>query len=287
LTGRVALVDPLVLQQVDTQPDIPDINPIDLPVGAKPWSIVINSRNEYAYIADSARGNIYILDINTFSETYDQGIQTITVNPASSGLRKMAISSDGRKLFVTAANGYIYVINIDGQDRPTDPNQNERKWHEQIGAVLTNNGADGVAATADPLKLTFTNGQQNSDAKGFGVLEVTNDDPLNFAATARYIDLSLGNANDYFDVNEGVAVTVMPDGRYAFVAGRNRQGSVLQTDKRAGGNIGIIKDPLTNPQLVAATRPIPGAMTADIVLSNDSKYLYASCPNLNGTGSCF
>jgi DNA/RNA endonuclease G (NUC1) len=199
----------------------------------------------------------------------------------------MAISSDGRKLFVTAANGYIYVINIDGQDRPTAPNQNERKWHEQIGAVLTNNGADGVAATADPLKLTFTNGQQNSDAKGFGVVEVTNDDPLNFAASARYIDLSLGNAGDYFDVNEGVAVTVMPDGRYAFVAGRNRQGSVWQTDKRAGGNIGIIKDPLTNPQLVAATRPIPQALTADLVLSNDSKYLYASYPNLNGTGSTY
>ncbi|WP_044172758.1 DUF4114 domain-containing protein, partial [Kamptonema formosum] len=285
--GRVALVDPIVLQQVDTQPDIPDINPINLPAGAVPWSIVINSRNEYAYIADSARGNIYILDINPFSETYHQVVQTIAVNPASSGLRKMAISSDGRKLFVTAANGYIYVINIDGQDRPTAPNQNERKWHEQIGAVLTNNGADGVAATADPLKLTFTNGQQNSDAKGFGVLEVTNDDPLNFAASARYIDLSLGNVGDYFDVNEGVAVTVMPDGRYAFVAGRNRQGSVLQTDKRAGGNIGIIKDPLTNPQLVAATRPIPQALTADLVLSNDSKYLYASYPNLNGTGSTY
>ncbi|MBW4496375.1 MAG: DNA/RNA non-specific endonuclease [Oscillatoria princeps RMCB-10] len=286
-TGRVALVDPIVLQQVDTQPDIPDINPINLPAGAVPWSIAINSRNEYAYIADSARGNIYILDINPFSETYHQVVQTIAVNPASSGLRKMAISSDGRKLFVTAANGYIYVINIDGQDRPTDPNQNARKWHEQIGAVLTNNGADGVAATADPLKLTFTNGQQNSDAKGFGVLEVTNDDPLNFAASARYIDLSLGNVGDYFDVNEGVAVTVMPDGRYAFVAGRNRQGSVLQTDKRAGGNIGIIKDPLTNPQLVAATRPIPQALTADLVLSNDSKYLYASYPNLNGTGSTY
>ncbi len=286
-TGRVALVDPIVLQQVDTQPDIPDINPINLPAGAVPWSIAIGSQNEYAYIADSARGNIYILDINPFSETYHQVVQTIAVNPASSGLRKMAISSDGRKLFVTAANGYIYVINIDGQDRPTAPNQNERKWHEQIGAVLTNNGADGVAATADPLKLTFTNGQQNSDAKGFGVVEVTNDDPLNFAASARYIDLSLGNAGDYFDVNEGVAVTVMPDGRYAFVAGRNRQGSVLQTDKRAGGNIGIIKDPLTNPQLVAATRPIPGAMTADLVLSNDSKYLYASYPNLNGTGSTY
>ena len=53
-------------------------------------------------------------------------------------------------------------------------------------------------------------------------------------------------------------------------------------DPRAGSNIGIIKDPLTNPQLVAATRPIPDGLTTDLVLSSDSKYLYASYPNLSG-----
>ena len=53
-------------------------------------------------------------------------------------------------------------------------------------------------------------------------------------------------------------------------------------DPRAGSNIGIIKDPLTNPQLVAATRPIPDGLTTDLVLSGDSKYLYASYPNLSG-----
>ena len=53
-------------------------------------------------------------------------------------------------------------------------------------------------------------------------------------------------------------------------------------DQRAGSNIGIIKDPLTNPQLVAATRPIPDGFATDLVLSGDSKYLYASYPNLSG-----
>jgi hypothetical protein len=65
-------------------------------------------------------------------------------------------------------------------------------------------------------------------------------------------------------VNEGVSVTVLPDASYAFVVGRNADTKFfgqeipsIDGDPRAGSNIGIIKDPLTNPQLVAATRPIP------------------------------
>ncbi|MHC5733046.1 MAG: hypothetical protein ACYTXY_55255, partial [Nostoc sp.] len=43
--------------------------------------------------------------------------------------------------------------------------------------------------------------------------------------------------------------------------------------------IGIIKDPLgENPQLVAATRPIPLGLVTDLALSNDDQYLYASYP---------
>jgi hypothetical protein len=99
----------------------------------------------------------------------------------------------------------------------------------------------------------------------------------------------VGVFNDYFDVNEGVSVTVMRDGRYGFVAGRNYRDNIAPNrDPRSGGNIGIIKDPLgPNPQLVAATRPIPEALTNDLVLSNDNKYLYASYPPLSGSGSVY
>ena len=113
-SGRIALVDPMVLQQVDTQTDNVGINPINLPSGARPVSIVINSSDEIAYIADGVNSNIYVLDINPFSATYHQVIQTIVLNnPVASGFRQMAINSDGRKLFVTALNGYIYVVNIE------------------------------------------------------------------------------------------------------------------------------------------------------------------------------
>ncbi|NQE35502.1 DNA/RNA non-specific endonuclease [Microcoleus asticus] len=291
-SGRVALVDPITRQQVDTKADVAGLNPIDLPSGASPRSIVLDSRDQYAYIADGKAGgnSIYVLDINPFSSKYHQVTQTITVGAAPSGLRQMAISSDGKKLFVTAPNGLnsqIYVVNIDPKDRPSDPSQNPKKWNQLIGNITADEGVEGLASTVDPLKMTFTN--SGKDSKGFGVLDITNNEPLSFAATTRYANLGLGSDFDYFDLNEGVSVTVLPDASYAFVVGRNSDAKFfgqelpsVDGDPRAGSNIGIIKDPLTNPQLLAATRPIPDGLTTDLVLSSDSKYLYASYPNLSG-----
>ncbi len=288
-SGQVALIDPIVLKQVDTQPNTLGVNPIVLPTGAKPKSIVIDSRDEYAYIADRDQGKIYVLDIDPFSVNYNKVIQTISIGSTTTQLRNVSISSDGHKLFASASDNYIYAINIDPKDQPNDPSSNQNKWHQQIGKVLTPNGVTGLTATADPLKMVFTSGNTSTDGKGYGVLEITNDDPLNFTATNRYIDLSLGSANDYFDVNEGVSVTVMRDGRYAFVAGRNFRDNVNpDADVRSGSNIGIIKDPLgPNPQLIAATRPIPGALTNDLVLSADNKSLFSSYPAPGSAGGVY
>ncbi|MCC3642169.1 MAG: DNA/RNA non-specific endonuclease [Microcoleus sp. PH2017_33_LGB_O_A] len=227
---------------------------------------------------------------NPFSPTYHQVTQTIPVGTAPSGLRQIALSSDGKKLFVTAPNGAnskIYAVNIDPKDRPISPGANPKKWNQLIGTVTADEGVEGLAATVDPLKMTFTN--SGKDSKGFGVLDITNNDPVSFAATTRYTNLGLGSTFDYFDVNEGVSVTVLPDASYAFVVGRNADTKFfgqeipsIDGDPRAGSNIGIIKDPLTNPQLVAATRPIPDGFATDLALSSDSKFLYASYPNLSG-----
>ncbi|MCY7384111.1 MAG: YncE family protein, partial [Microcoleus sp. CAN_BIN18] len=293
-SGRVAVVDTMTRQQVDTQPNTAGINPINLPSGSEPRSIVIDPRDRYAYIADGKIGSnsIYVLDINPFSSTYHQVTQTIPVGTAPAGLRQIALSSDGKKLFVTAPNGAnskIYAVNIDPKDRPISPGANPKKWNQLIGTIAADEGVEGIASTVNPLAMTFTN--SNKDSNGFGVLDITNNDPLSFAATTRYTNLGLGSDFDYFDVNEGVAVTVLPDASYAFVVGRNNNTALfgrdiasVDGDTRAGSNIGIIKDPLTNPQLVAATRPIPGGFATDLVLSNDSKYLYASYPSITGAG---
>jgi hypothetical protein len=94
-------------------------------------------------------------------------------------------------LFVTASYGQIYVVNIDPDDRPKEGESNLSDWWEQIGAFATASGAMGLSATSDPLKMTFTNGSSFTDGSGFGVLKITNDYPLEFEATANYLNLSL------------------------------------------------------------------------------------------------
>ena len=272
-SGQVALVDLMALRQVDADAETPEVEPIPLPEGATPVAVVIDSDDEYAYVADKNGGRIYVLDVNPESDSYHEVVKTIALelNNDSAELRQMAINADGRRLFVTASYGQIYVVNIDPDDRPKEGESNLSDWWEQIGALATATGAMGLAATSDPLKMTFTNGSSLTDAKGFGVLEITNDYPLEFEATANYLNLSLDSFRDYFDVDEGVAVTVTKDGEYAFVAGRDTRGNAGTSffpDKREGGNIGIIKDPLgDNPELVAATRPIPGSLTNNVSLT--------------------
>jgi hypothetical protein len=281
-SGRVAVVDLLARREVDAEASTPTVDDINLPNGASPGAISIDPWDNYACVTDSGRGSIYVLDVNPGSVSYNQVVEIISVD-AKSGLRQIAISSDGRKLFATAADGYIYAVNIDPEDRPSVPNSNPRKWWEQIGKVSTPNGAFGLAATPDPLKMVFTSGNKGTDGNGFGVLTVS-DNPLNLAPTTRYTNLTLGSEFDVFDVNEGVAVTVTADGKYAFVAGSNSQKIIWEP--QAGGNIGIIKDPLgPNPQLVAATEPVPGVFTNNVALSSDGKYLIASNLNRDNSGS--
>jgi DNA-binding beta-propeller fold protein YncE len=178
-SGRVALVDPMVLQQIDTIAETKDIiDPIKLGVGASPRSIVIDDRNEYAYIADGRMGVIYVLDINPNSDNYHQVVEKIQVKPAPFGLREMAISSDGRRLFATAPSSLnanavppeksqIIVINIDPKDRTTNPSQNKNNWHKQIGQVEADRRVEDISATNNPNQMVFTNRQ--NDQKGYGV----------------------------------------------------------------------------------------------------------------------
>ena len=288
-SGGVAVVDPMTLSQVDNLPDTPEeVDPIPLPDGAKPLDIAIGLRDEYAYIADESQPNVYVLDIDPFSSTYHQVVETIELD-TTGGLNRLEISSDYWRLFVTAKDGYIYAVNVDAKDKPQPEEVNSNKWHEQIGRIETEQGAMGISASHEAEMMTFTSGNRNFDFNGFGVLEVTNDHPLNWQAEIRYTPLGLGSEQDYFDVNEGSGVTVTKDGSYAFVAGRNFR--ALNDDignspeLRNGSNVGIIKDPLgENPQLIAATRPLPNRTTYDLVLSNDDKYLYVSNPHLSTSG---
>jgi YD repeat-containing protein len=299
-SGKLALIDLMSLQQVDTNSETPNvIDQIKLPVNAAPHAIVISPDDRYAYVGDYRSETLYIVDIDAKSTTYHQVIEVINLAGVENGLRSLAISEDGRKLFASAptsnsraGEGKVYVFNIDPQDQPKElkdqPGEfepNTQKWHEIIGTVEVEKGIEGISASPDPHVMVFTN--RFEDYKGFGRIKVTNDDPTKFAASVSYTPLGLGSAQDYFDVNEARDVVITSDGKYGFVAGansRNMGSGIPSIDgPKAGSNVGIIVDPLTeNAKLVAATRPIPNAWTSSITISGDDKYLFASYPGVGG-----
>lgn len=132
-------------------------------------------------------------------------VGAISLGATPDGLRDLALSSDGKRLFVTAPNlrfigkSQIFVVNVDSADRPQNPNTNIQRWHEQIGVFEADQGVEGISATADPHSMIFTN--RYSEATGVGVLKLTTDNPTtDLQGEIKYISLLLGVVNDYFDV---------------------------------------------------------------------------------------
>ena len=297
-SGRIAVIDLMSLQQVDTNPETVEvIDPIELPNNASPHAITNSFDDRYAYIGDYQHGTIYVLDIDSRSQTYHQVVQTINLGGADNGIRSLAVSSDGKKLFATApggyspaSTGYVYTINIDPEDEPGidesgNPEPNERNWHQLIGSMEVEKGVEGITTTPDPNVMLFTN--RNHDSQGLGRINITNEDPTQFASEVSYTALGLGSSNDYFDVNDARDVVVTSDGKYGFVAGFNGRnfgsGAPSIDGPKAGSNVGIIVDPLTdNAKLIAATRPIPMGLTSGVTLSGDDRYLFASYPGVGG-----
>ncbi|AFZ38163.1 outer membrane adhesin like protein (plasmid) [Stanieria cyanosphaera PCC 7437] len=299
-SGRIAVIDLMSLQQVDTLPETSNIiDPIQLPINAAPHAIATSADDRYLYVGDYRTGTLYIVDIDSRSDTYHKVIETISIAEAANGFRSLAINSDGKKLFATVPGSYssnskgkVYVFNIDPEDKPKEledsPGEfepNTEKWHEIIGVIEVEKGVEGISATPDPNVMIFANRQE--DSQGFGRLKITNDKPTEFAAKTSYTALGLGSTNDYFDVNEAMSIAITSDSKYGFVAGRNSRlmGSGIPSidGPKAGSNVGIIVDPLTeNAKLIAATRPIPNAWTSDVTLSSDDKYLFAAYPGVGG-----
>ena len=300
-SGKLAVIDLLSLQQVDTKPETENvIDPIQLPEGAAPHAIATSYDDRYLYVGDYRSGTLYIVDIDSKSDTYHRVIEVINLAGAANGFHSLAVSSDSKKLFASVPGsskedkGKVFVFNIDPEDKPKElkdvPGQfepNTQKWHDLIGVLEVAKGVEGISATPDPNVMVFTN--RFEDFQGFGRIKITGDEPTQFAASVSYTPLGLGSTGDYFDVNEGFDTVVTSDGKYAFVAGRNARnfgsGAPSIDGPKSGSNVGIIVDPLTeNAKLVAATRPIPNAWTSGISITSDDKYLFASYP---GTGSVF
>ncbi len=288
--GDVVLVDALALQEIDVDPSTPRIDRIALPDGAFPFGIAIDPRGEFAYVSDGRQGLVYVLDVNPSSPTFHRVRATIRVEPAPQGLIDLTLDADGKRLYVTApgrrtggtftspqAPGSILVIDTDPADAA--PERGAR-YHKQIGTIAEEGQEPyDLTATSDPHVLAFTN--RLSDFQGFGVIRADQD---RNTWTVSYTSLTLGSIRDSFDVNNAAGVAVLPDKSYAFVLGYNKfiLGDTSHDPdqdqlKPGGSNVGIIKDPFgPKPKLVGATPGIPHGFADSLLLSPDSKYLYAS-----------
>ena len=290
--GVVSVIDIQALQEVDLNPQTSTIDPIQLPNGATPFWSTIDDRGDYLYITDHRQPVVYVVDIRPNSPTYNR-VDTININ-SPFGLRKLAINSDGTRLYVAAPSeeshatgrqqqpGKITIISLD----PSNP----ATFHRQISSIQADREPYAIIPTSDPNKMLFTNA--SNDRQGFGIIE---------GANVRYLDLTLGDARDYFDVNNANGIAYLPKKTlgdwqtedYAFVSAYNSPFPLGDPSHHPnddpffgldpyfnprrppnGGNVGIIRDPLGNPQLIAATRPINWSVPLHLALSADGKQLF-------------
>jgi hypothetical protein len=158
-----------------------------------------------------------------------------------------------------------------------DVAEGSETYGEIVEVLLAGGEPYGVSATNDANVMLYTN--RLSDAKGVVIVK---GDVGSYTQTA--VSMSLGSPIDYFDVNNAISVVLSKDGEYAFVSGFNVfiQGNPSHDPNYdpfhpAGGNVGIIRDPLgAAPTLVAATRPVPMSWPDNLVLSPDGGTLYAA-----------
>ncbi len=270
-SGRVALVDPIARQQIDTKADVAGLNPIDLPSGAAPRSIVLDSGDQYAYIADGKAGgnSIYVLDINPFSSKYHQVTQTITVGAAPSGLRQMAISSDGKKLFVTAPNGInsrIYVTNPqlvaatrpipDGLATDLVLSGDSKYLYASYPNLTSANGRVYVFDTQEFIRTVTNPGQFQIDAQGRGVgLPLFNSATARAATVADLSRFPIDNTNPAVSVVADFQILSAVGDRYTYgVPSCSKGAPVVATNSR-----GLAATPLDWLELTG-----PGEDTKDL-----------------------
>ncbi len=285
----------MALQQVDINPNTLNVDSISLGDGTHPFDIAIDPLSEYAYVSDFNTNQIYVVDVNTKSSTYHQHIRTFTVGTSATvpyGLRDLVISNDGKQLFVAATNSngfrqgsnlsHIFVVDIDPKDLGTT------NYETVIKDVIASQKTESLTTTLDPSKILFSS--RLNDSEGYGILTIDDPSPTTFKAHTDYLNLNaLGTKDSYFAVHNASSIAITPDGQFGFVLGSNT-GPFLQGGFResvdgvqAGSSVGIILNPLNNPQLIAATRPIPDGFSKELAISNDGRYLYVASPVNVGT----
>ncbi|OYU20118.1 MAG: hypothetical protein CFE34_01980, partial [Rhodobacteraceae bacterium PARR1] len=276
----IAVVDMLMLRQFDVNPDDTGMSMIKVP-GGEVGKLTLSGDGNFLYAAGA--GKVHVIDLRPGSSTYLKGEQISLPIPAEAianvqgKINDLELSADGKKLYVavpfsgmfgnqswarnrtTAPQGKIYVVNVDPSDRgkPT--------FHKVIKALDAGLDPYDIDASSDPNRLVFVS--RGDFRSGFYTIQVTSDDPENYAATVTKVPALTDTSSDTrqplelnartigvayspivigefiidsyrratpqrydLDIRYPVAVELSPDMTYAFVADYDLSRYLTMTD---------------------------------------------------------
>ena len=265
-------------------------------------NLVMDPFGQFLYAGVGQSNTVLVYDLRPDSASFHRVVSLIDVADQSNGgqlpygqLNGMAISADGRRLYVAAARtteyknafydgwhtgapvaeGDIVAINIDRNDAPADLSQNPRHYRKVIG--VTKAGLDPfsvVTSQLDPSRVAFTSLLEVK--RGFATAHVANDDPLKF--TFDPVDrMSLGLSLSYTGASGpprdarldhsiwyASGLVILPDEGYAIVTNdivvpANLAQFQLAAMRNVGSNIGLIRNPFGFAETDYGKRELLGA----------------------------
>jgi len=240
----VAVIDVVALHEIDADAAAAGIQHIALPTSARPFDLVAEKSGRFLYVSDEANPVIYVIDIDPFSKTFNQQVQTISVGPAPLNLRGIALNSDDTLLFVTAPGRTLFggygapTGNILIIDTKIATRGKPAMLFPDASSIEVGPEPYDITATDDPNVMLFVD--RFDDSRGVGILRRTYFGPVgvwapefvdirNFGLIPRLIE---GRLTQVFGVSNAssitfVAANAMKDiigehPSYAFITGYNK-----------------------------------------------------------------
>jgi YVTN family beta-propeller protein len=117
---------------------------LTLPANAHPYSVVFGKEGRYLYITDNFFGRVLVVDT---TRLYDPAHAVVGGAPAGQAPVLLAISSDGRRLYITNSGGNLTVLDI--ASNPTHP--------KHVATVPVGRSPHGVAVSPDGRYVVVAN----------------------------------------------------------------------------------------------------------------------------------
>ncbi len=103
--GQIAVVDTMLLRQIDVDPTTPDVIDTIRIEGAQPYGMTLDKTGKYLIVGDELRPALYVVDVDPKSKTFGKHVYNLGLPPAADGgrgLRDIALTPDGSALVVTS-----------------------------------------------------------------------------------------------------------------------------------------------------------------------------------------